>query len=247
MFRYVRTRRVGKSTHRRALRFNSTLRPLSAEMTSDERRAFNRSWYWRNRGSFLSNPEYLGKVLLVDDGKVMAVFDDAIDAQKYQARNDQCFLTIVGDEEYYKRVYAEEQETVFLKTSDLIPGGFTLTPMMLQDFSMKCLYLGGKRPYLLLPVRIPKQKPDLVLPTWFLVDTGSPQTTLEENTARSLFGKVPTEPSFILDIAVKGFGVEERVVCSLGADYYKDVNRLGTDFIFRGDILFSKAKKLLFT
>jgi len=224
----TRRPQVRQESKERRRRFSSA-KPLTVEITANMRESMNREWYWDNRDTIVSDPNYYKKVVLIDDGKVVAVFDSVTRARMFKdAEKPECFLTIPGAEDYYKQVLVSRRkpsETLILRDYDVLPGNFQ-EPVELAQFIAQTRFYGrNDRPYVLLPVRTHKLKNNLILPTWFLVDTGSPSTFVTKATATKIFGVEPDEP-FRLNIA----GNIKRV--NFSEPDFEKANLLGTDFIY---------------
>jgi len=255
MFSRVRPKVILRRTPRkklRVVRHNSNLKPLSVQMTNEERRAFNRMWYWRNREKFLSNPAYSGKFVLVDNGEIKEAFDGGMDAIMAQTRNDECFLTVVGDEGFFDRsLLAQDKQDYeqkpfidepLLLPGDIVDGPLFKEPVPLINFHFQTRIVRDLRPWWLLPIRLPKD-PATVLPVWFFVDSGSPVTRLEQNVFKRLFGNADGIGDFNMRVPIPGFDTgQETVVARLSSGQHKNVNIVGCDFLFRGNVFAVEAK-----
>jgi hypothetical protein len=80
-------------------------KPLSIEISNPMRRLINEEWYFKNKLNFTSNHAYNMKFVLIDNGEVLTTLDDFMDAVHYQRAHPECFLTLVGDEDFGSRVY----------------------------------------------------------------------------------------------------------------------------------------------
>lgn len=61
-----------------SITYTKDLEPFTAPLDDDTRRLANETWYWKNRDFFLQN--YNDKFILIDNGKVIAEYDDLIQA-----------------------------------------------------------------------------------------------------------------------------------------------------------------------
>jgi len=213
---------------------SSSLEPIKFEIDEDMRRGLNKDWYWKNREIFVNNKELWRKFVLIDNTKVVKSFDVLQDAIHFQRKHLECFLTRVGDEDYKYRVLGTNDDKitgVLLFPEDKPPTLFE-TKIPVKQYVQKNQYVGSlKRPYVLLGIS-PISSPVELLPVWFLVDTGSPHSFIDETTAKQLFGSVPTS----LEFKSYAHGCPSPIVLSLSLAHFYGTNLLGTDVIWDGSL-----------
>eukprot|EP01124_Arcella_intermedia_P016016 TRINITY_DN22549_c0_g1_i1.p1 TRINITY_DN22549_c0_g1~~TRINITY_DN22549_c0_g1_i1.p1 ORF type:complete len:259 (-),score=3.06 TRINITY_DN22549_c0_g1_i1:35-811(-) len=218
--------------------------PLTFEIDDEMRQLLNCEWYWRNRERFVQDKELFEHFVLFDNGNVVKVFDKYNDASRFQSRHPYCFLTFVGDEHYPQNsiiTLPGKDSDILLKEGDVISPPH-LENVPITEFKKNSKFYGpNERPYLLLGLCDP-QKPTIVLPTWFLVDTSSPSTHIEEKTCSALFGYVKTAPRF--RVGLLGHPVDVPV--SLSSGIAKEINLLGTDVCWDHLLQFHRKEETIY-
>jgi len=190
------------------------------------------------------------KFVLIDNGDVVARVDDFIEAVRYQRAHPECFLTLVGDEDFGSRVYQDrrtgnhhtdshnnasasnQQQDIYIVSAD-IPRALYDDPVPHEHFSGSCKFYGlSKRPYIKLGIILDTAQ---VLPTWFLLDTGSPFTFIEDSTVRKIYGgQAPLTQSFPIEFC--GFTRFPTNIVRLSHAHFSQVNILGTDILWEGKL-----------
>jgi len=237
----------GTKPSRRVIRLRNIHSPLYSENAPnnlvpppedeiDTRRVASRSWYFANRDNMLTSL-YFYKFVLIDNGKVIATFQDLPTASRYQQDHPWLFLTRVGDEEYGKRVISGKQNLAGRPATLLfpweVPPELFCTPISKEEYhkipakDKFMFYSDICRLYVLLGISSPRNT-GVVIPSWFLLDTGAPKTSLEESTAAVVFGRIPTEPEFRLYL----HDANKSIVSELSCAHYFNVNLLGTDVLW---------------
>jgi hypothetical protein len=195
-----------------------------------------KKWYYKNRDEIAM--KYWKKAILVEDGKVLKAFDNPFSAEAYLIHAPNAFMTIVGDENFDKRVHLENP----LVLSSEIPPQLTESPISLQNFQSKSQFYGYFRtPWILLPVR---HNPDskLVYPVWFYPDTGSHNTYLEESTREALQLENKEGILYLFDNQYMfNYHASEDVQQNL----CKGINLLGRNVLYRGTFVMKMRDKRL--
>jgi len=217
---------------------------------ADLQREENRKWYFENKDYMYLN--YWRKWVLVDQEKVVTLFneDQLFKAQQYQGSNPSCFLTFVGDEDWYKSILSrtsrDKGHHILLSNEDIVPKLIDLPQTeerFRSDMTNRFIFHSKRvRPWLRLGIKSSILS-SVIFPVWFLVDTGVPFTYLEENTAKTIFGSVPTATNFTINIV----GRKKPVISSLSFGVCENINLLGTDVIWSGRLVIDHPKELFLT
>jgi len=217
-------------------------KPLSIEISNPMRRLINEEWYFKNKLNFTNNHAYNMKFVLIDNGEVMTTLDDFMDAVHYQRAHPECFLTLVGDEDFGSRVYNQRQgeyngdfhnqDEIFIMDVD-IPHKLYDDPVPRTSIVRCSKFYGlSKRPYIRVGIVLPTT-PSMVIPIWFLVDTGSPFTFIEKNTAKQLLGYNPIKE---FDVEFSDFKLVPQAQIRVSHSHFSKVNLLGTDILWDGEL-----------
>jgi len=218
-------RRIRARTCKRtSVRSYANKKPLTIEITTEMRERINEQWYWAHRDKIVSDPRYKKKVVLIDNGQVVAVFDSVTPARTFQESEcPECFLTMPGAEDFYKHVIVvgkrgrSKSSEILLQDVDILPANFR-EPLELAMFQPESQFYGGnERPYITLPLQVTgyPNLQDPVLPTWFLVDTGSPFTFITKETASKIFGT--KEPDVFLEFLAPYCRIWKNESCSISS------------------------------
>jgi len=98
-------------------------------------------WYWKNRLTISS--QYLHKAILAEEGKVIKSFDSLAEADAYQLTHcPGAFLTVVGDEEFDKRVLkqAKDLHLPLISKTEVDPVEPLVRAPMTEDRAVSSLY-----------------------------------------------------------------------------------------------------------
>lgn len=162
----------------------------------------------------------------------MQTFPTLREAEDFELQNPNAFITVSGDEQYKERILKADQCSLlplFLE----IPHELFLSPVAVADFVPTAMYYGySEVPYILLPVRSSLDE-SLVIPVWFLVDTGSYHTFIGESTRSFL--SIPKEGQIFIYPSTKPCAYTSLT------DNTKQVNILGRNYLWRGVLSFNKS------
>lgn len=106
------------------------------------------------------------------------------------------YVALVGDEDFWRMVLSQ---IPYYNLSNIVPMLFE-PETSLSSFTPEATYFGFTyTPWMKIPVQSVKSS-DKCFPTWFILDTGSPQSYLTEETCKNIFGTVKTIPgTFLLE------------------------------------------------
>jgi hypothetical protein len=124
-----------------------------------------------------------------------------------------------------------------LPHSSEVPSKLVLDPVPLSEFVPKTMYYSWS--YVLLPMSITRGS-SLVYPVWFLIDTGSLVTYLENDTRETLGLKKKSGEFFIGNNTIASHFLDSK-------DHNKNVNLLGRRELWRGRLMFNYFENKLIT
>jgi len=199
-------------------------------------RSENEAVYWRMQMDLMKE-HGINKVVLFSKKKLAGVFQNRHDAieKKMELEDSGAFITQIGGDRTMPTVLAKDPLSNYHSNAYVTPGD--VPPHLFEaavpesNFQIRTFYHTGpsQRPYVVLPLK-KERVAKTVIPTTFLIDTGSPSTFLESNTLEAL-GLEPLNQS---TYEVFVFGKPRDAFFS--NNHFSNINLLGTDWIYWYDL-----------
>jgi len=196
----------------------------------------NQAAYWKLRYDLKQKHRH--QFALISNKKLVSVFPDHYSAiiKKDELNDDYAFITQIGAEDKKPDILPIEpselgkstNHSVMFNQEDLPPHLYGIE-INENDFIPLAYYIGpNRRPYVVLPLKMIKSSTK-VLPTTFLVDTGSPRSYLEEKTIAAL--DLDSEDT-VFEAWLNGKSCEFYK----SSNHFSNINLLGTDIIYNHDL-----------
>jgi len=196
-----------------------------------------KKWYYDNRYEIAMKYGWK-KAVIVEDGKVLKAFDNALSAESYLIMHaPNAFMTVVGDENFDKRIHLEDP---LVMLSDIPPQLIEL-PISYENFQFKSKKFYGTylTPWILLPVS-PNPLSKFVYPVWFYPDTGAFNTYLEESVREAMQLEKKEGDLYLFD---NQFPFKYHASESVSENRCKSINLLGRNVLSRGTFLLKQLEK----
>jgi len=147
----------------------------------------NKKWYWQHRDEFVGKLKkgLIKPVLLIDEERVVGEFNSTLDGYDQMAQEERphAYLIVIGDEDAPRRILLHE-DTALLQADEVpkkLVHGRGSTP---RTSTAGYLFGANDRPFFRLGVQTKYMKDFQYVD--FLIDTGSPFSTLSIEASKSL-------------------------------------------------------------